>query len=215
MSATESIKQITRLLRRFGAALRTLMPDVFSHIKVSVCLLVSAPFIFSSSLTVVCFKWLRNQAEARRMSPALLLMKMNFLLDIPLTSVKMHLIRSTCAATAIIFWRKPCKRSVGIDTAQPACRGLYGRSLLQRVTLLWPILWLQVPCAVPLCSVGESLWLPGPQVWRHCTVWKYLPPGNTGWSLPPSLFPVWMSMGWERLDYWAWKVSVFLCVIAT
>lgn len=68
--------------------------------RVRACL---STYFFSLSLTVVYFRWLRKQPEACRMSLALLLMKMNFLSAIPLTFVRMCLIRSTCAATAITF----------------------------------------------------------------------------------------------------------------
>lgn len=139
--------------------------------RVSACL---STYFFSLSLTAVYFRWLRKQPEARRMSPALLLMKMNFLSDIPLTFVRMCLIRSTCAATAITFWRKPCKRSVGIGTAQPASPGLYGRSLLQRVTPPWRIQEL-LRVVLGHCAQQMSLWLPGPQDHGHFTIWKYLP----------------------------------------
>lgn len=133
---------------------------------------LSTFFLFSLSLTVVYFRWLRKPPEAPRMSPALLLMKMNFLLDIPLTFVRMRLIRSTCAATAITFWRKPCRHFVGIGTAQPASSGSYGRSLLQRVTTLWQILWLQalLRAASCHCAQGMSLWLPGPLDHSHFTL---------------------------------------------
>lgn len=119
------------LLRRFGAVLRPRYRWVPSHGSEQLPAPFSACFSpLLSSLPVVPFRWLRKQAEARRISPALLLMKTSFLLDIPQAFVKMCPSRSTCAATAITSWRKPCKRCVGTDTALPACPGLSGRSLL-------------------------------------------------------------------------------------
>lgn len=174
---------------------------ILSHQSERLSAYLSTSFL-SLSLTVVYFRWLKTQPEARRMSPALLLMKMNFLLDIPLAFVRMCPTRSTCAATAITFWRKPCKRSVGIGTAQPASPGLYGRSLPQGHTSVAASVARITPesCVMPLCSVDESVATrpAGPQLFSCLEV-----PVVGCRLLSASLFPPWKSMRWGRLDCWA------------
>lgn len=100
---------------------------------------------------------------------------------------------------------------MGIGTARPASPGLYGRSLPQSHTAEAASVAQITPesCIMPLCSVDESVAIgpAGPQPFCCLEV-----PVVGCRLLSTSLFPVWKSMRWGRLDCWAWQIAGFLSV---